>query len=168
MKSKYLLLILAGLFVALVINSCKKDNTNPIQTLFTGGTWELASVMAFNYTGDQLESVDTLNETCQQSQFFTFNADNTCTYTNFDCMTQTSAPAHWALTSNQLYLQTNLVCKDTTAAGSSMPFANAAIFNLGQFSLVLHTGDIQPNYSLTKPRRIVEYGFIREKLVGSH
>jgi hypothetical protein len=169
MKNRRLLLLLTGLTIALVINSCKKSGQTPIAALFTGGTWQLASVMAFNYTGNSLISTDTLNTdtTCHSTQFFTFNTDNTCTYTNFDCLTQTPPAAKWTLSQNQLFLTANVVCKDTTAAGSSMPFANAAIINLGQFSMILQTGDIQPNYSLTKKRRIVEYGFIRQKLAGA-
>lgn len=150
----------------MVINSCKKMNQNPIQALFTGGTWQLASVMAFNYVGPSQISTDTLNTTCLLTQNFTFNTNNTCTYTNFDCIMQTPQAAQWSLTPNELFLQTNIVCKDTTAAGSSMPFSYAQILNLGQYSLVLQTGDIQPNYSLTQHRRIIQYGFVRQKVNG--
>jgi hypothetical protein len=166
MKRTRSLLILAVLIIALVINSCKKNTQSPIHALFTGGRWQLASVFAFHYIGNTQVSTDTLNTTCDSAQYFTFNANNTCTYTNFDCIPQSPPSAAWSLTPNQLFLVANVVCKDTTAAGSSMPFANAAIQNLGQFSLILLTGDIQPNYSLTKPRRIVQYGFIRQKLNG--
>jgi len=161
MKNKRSLLLLFGLLVGFVINSCKKDSLSAIQTLFTGGEWQLASVMVYNYTGNSLVSTDTLNTNCNLGQFFTFNINGTCNYTNFDCLAQPVANGTWSLTTNQLYLQTNLLCKDTTKAGSSEPFSYAGIQNLGQFSLVLQTGDIQPNYSLTKPRRIVQYGFIR-------
>ena len=159
-KSSFLLL--AIILTALVINSCKKDNTGSIKTLFTGGKWQLASVMAFNYVGNTQISTDTLNNTCQLTQFFTFNTDNTCSYTNFDCITQTSSVAPYTLTPNQLFLNTSIVCKDTTLAGSSAPFVNAAIINLGRYSLILQTGDITPNFSLTKKRRIIQYGFIRQ------
>jgi hypothetical protein len=167
MKKRHLLLLLSGMLVALVINSCKKDNQTAIKSLFTGGTWQLASVTATNYTGNTETSTETLNDSCSTTQFFTFNADNTCTYTNFDCITQAPPSASWTVTPNQLFLNANVVCKDTTAAGSSIPFANAQIINLGQFSLILQTGDIAPNYSLTKKRRIVQYGFIRQKLTGT-
>jgi hypothetical protein len=162
MKNKYLFMLISGLVIALMINSCKKTTQSPIAALFTGGRWQLASVLVFNYTGNTQTSTDTLNTSCTLNQFFTFNTNYTCTYTNFDCISQTPAAANWSLSANQLFLYANVVCKDTTAAGSSMPFANAQIINLGQFSLVLQTGDIQPNYSLTKPRRIVQYGFIRQ------
>src|SRR5471030_308608 len=160
MKNKHLLMLLSGLMIALAVNSCKKTTQSPIAALFTGGRWQLASVMAFNYTGNTLTSADTLNNNCTLNQFFTFNTNFTCTYTNFDCISQTPTSATWSLSANQLFLYANVVCKDTTAAGSSVPFVNAQIINLGQFSLVLETGDIQPNYSLTKQRRIVQYGFI--------
>jgi len=164
MKYKRLLLFSLGLLTSMVINSCKKENQSAIQVLFTGGSWELASILVFNYTGNTLVSTDTLNTSCNVSQYFTFNNSGTCSYTNFDCLAQPKANGTWSLTTNQLYLQSNIVCKDTTAAGSSQPFSNAAVFNLGEFSLVLNTGDIQPNYSLTKPRKVVQYGFIREPL----
>jgi len=166
MKSKRRFLILIGLtLISIGVNSCKKQSQSVIAQLFTGGYWELASVTATHYTGPVTDSVVNLNSdtTCLLKQIFTFNTNNTCTYTNFDCITQTTTPASWSLTANQLYLQANVVCKDTTAAHSSMPFAYAQIQNLGQFSLVLNIGDIQPNYSLTQKRVIYQYGFIRQK-----
>ena len=171
MKNKRLFLfLLALILIAVGVNSCKKQNQSPIEQLFTGGYWELASVTATYYTGNQQDSVVTLNTdtACQAGQKFTFLTNNTCTYTNFDCLTQTTAAASWSLTPNQLYLQANVVCKDTSDKGSSIPFAYAQIENLGQFSLVLNIGDIQPNYSLTAPRRIVQYGFINQKALGAN
>jgi hypothetical protein len=153
------------LLTGLVINSCKKEKTNAIQALLVG-KWQLASVQATYYTGNIMDSTTMLNTTCDSNQVFTFKADNTCTYTNFHCLAQPVASGQWSLTQNQLYLQSNIVCKDTTAAGSSMPFNYAQIYNLGQFSLVLNTGDIQPNYSLTAKRKIIQYGFINQKSLG--
>jgi hypothetical protein len=169
MKKRRILYFLVGLILAgVIVNSCKKDTQSPIQQLFTGGTWQLASVVATYWTGNTVDSTVTLNSdtVCQLQQYFTFNTNNTCTYTNYDCLTQTPAAASWSLASNQLYLQANVMCKDTTAKGSSTPFANAEIINLGQFSLVLEIGDIQPNYSLTQNRVTVQYGFVRQKLNG--
>ena len=166
MKNKRLLLFfLALIAIAIGVNSCKKQSQSPIEQLFTGGYWELASVTATYYTGNSVDSTVNLNTdtVCQAGQAFTFSTNNTCTYTNFDCLTQTSPAASWSLTPNQLYLQANVVCKDTTAKGSSTPFAYAQIENLGQFSLVLNIGDIQPNYSLTQKRVIYQYGFIRQQ-----
>jgi hypothetical protein len=166
MKNKCLFLLLLGpILTSIGINSCKKQSQSPIEQLFTGGYWQLASVTATYYTGNQQDSVVTLNTdtACQAGQKFTFNTNNTCTYTNFDCIPQTSPSATWSLTPNQLYLQANVVCKDTSAKGHSMPFAYAQIENLGQFSLVLNIGDIAPNYSLTQKRIIYQYGFIRQK-----
>jgi hypothetical protein len=167
MNNKRLFLLVTGLAIALVINSCKKSGQNPIESLFTGGTWQLASVQVSNYIGNTLVSSQTLTDSCKATQFFTFNSDNTCTYTNFDCINQTSASAKWSLAPNQLFLMADVVCKDTSATGTSMPFIYAQIINLGNYSLVLNTGDIQPNFSLTKPRTIIQYGFIREKIVGT-
>lgn len=162
MKTKLSLLLLAGLMICLVVNSCKKTTQNSIQNLFVGGYWQLASVEVSYYTGNQKDSVVTLNTNCNFQQKFTFNPDNTCTYTYFDCIDQPTATGHWSLTPNQLFLSSDMVCKDSTAVGSSKPFENAQIYNLGQFSLVLLTGDIQPNYSLTKKRKTIQYGFIRQ------
>jgi hypothetical protein len=145
MKVKRLILLLLILITGLVINSCKKNTISPISALFTG-KWQLASVIATYYTGNTQDSIVTLNTSCDSAQVFTFNANNTCTYTNFDCLSQPTASGQWSLTQNQLYLQANVVCKDTTAAGSSKPFLYAQIYNLGNFSLVLKTGDIKPNY----------------------
>ncbi len=164
MKKKYLLLLLI-IITGLIINSCKKTGQSPIAALFTGGTWQLASIQITKYVGNTQVSDTTLNDTC--SQYFTFNKDNTCTYTNFNCITQPTAQGTWTLTPNQLFLNADMVCKDTSATGSSKPFLNAQIFNLGQYSMVLNTGDIAPNYSLTQPRTIVQYGFIRQKVNGS-
>jgi hypothetical protein len=166
-NAHYLLLLSSFLIMGMVVNSCKKSNQSPIQALFTGGRWELASVMATNYIGNQQISMDTLNVNCDSTQYFIFNTDNTCTYTNFDCIPQKPAAAAWSLSPNELVLDAQVVCKDTTLAGSSKPFSNAEIENLGQFSLVLLTGDIAPNYSLTQKRRVVTWGFIRETLNGS-
>ena len=158
-KKRYLLL-LAVLIIGLIVNSCKKTGLNAIPALFTGGTWQLASIETKNYIGNQQTKDTTINDTC--GQHFTFNADNTCTYTTFNCITQT-ASGTWTLTPNQLYLNADMVCKDTSAAGTSKPFINAQINNLGVYSMILYTGDIAPNYSLTQPRTIVIYGFVRVK-----
>ena len=163
MKIKYLLLLFTGLMIAIVISSCKKQNQVTIQTLFTGGSWQLASVLVTHYVGSTQVSFDTLNTKCNLTQSFTFNSDNTCTYKNFDCIQQSTASAPWSLSSDEVTLFANVVCKDTTTVGSSMPFANAQITNLGNYSLVLLTGDIAPNYSLTAKRKIVQYGFVRVK-----
>ena len=164
MKNKIPLFFLLGLMVLVAVNSCKKDSQTSIQSLFTTGKWQLASAFAFQYIGDQLVSTDTLNTNCNTTQFFTFNSDKTCTYTNFDCISQPVATGQWSLSPNQLFLAADITCKDSTSAGSSKPFLNSQIINLGQFSMILQTGDIQPNYSTTKKRRIFRFGFIRQKI----
>jgi hypothetical protein len=164
MKKRYLLLLFV-LIAGLVVNSCKKTGQNPIEILFTGGTWQLASVEIIKYTGNTQLSDTTINNTC--SQFFTFKTDNTCTYANFNCISQPVAAGQWSLTPNKLFLIAKITC-DSTATLKVTPFINAQIINLGQYSMVLSTGDIAPNYSLTKPRKIVKYGFIRQKLAGGN
>ena len=162
MRKKHLLLLLLLLIICLIVNSCKKNDQGSVAKLFIGGTWQLASINVVNYVGNTEGATDTLNTTCTKTQFFTFTG-NSCVYNNFDCITQTSAPASWSLTPNQLFLISNVVCKDSTSAGSSKPFLYAKIQNLGQYSMILLTGDIQPNYSLTKIRKITQYGFVRVK-----
>ena len=161
MKNKYLWLLLAGLLTCMGNDSCKKDGQNIIPVLFTGGRWELATVTQTWFTGNNMDSTKTLNTGCPSSQYFTFTADGTCTYSNFHCLTQVTT-GQWLLTTNQLFLQSNMVCKDTTKSGTSTPFSNAEIYNVGHYSLVLITGDVEPNYSLTKKRVQMQYGFIRE------
>jgi hypothetical protein len=162
MKNKTTVLFVLGLMmVSLLINSCKKDNQGTIETLFTSGKWQLASVVATVYLGDAVTSTNTLNTTCDSTQIFIFNTDKTCTYTNFDCLPQKSAGT-WSISSDKLTLYADMSARDTTAKGSSKPFNGARIINLGQYSMVLDAGDIQ-DYSVTKPRRVVRYGFVRQK-----
>jgi len=155
---------------SLFINSCKKDDQSNIPNLFSTGVWQLASVNVYHYIGDSQESVDTLNTNCDTTQLFTFNKDMTCTYTNFDCKVQPTAKGTWSLAEDKLYLHADIVCQDTIKAGkgSSKPFENAQVFNVGQFSLVLQTGDTQPYFTSTQVRTITRYGFIRQKTTSSN
>jgi hypothetical protein len=154
------LLIPAVLLVGLFINSCKKDNQSSVSTLLTKGVWQLSSVRITESVGDTSKIDTTYSLNC--AQLFTFNADNTCTYTNFECKDQPIAKGSWKLTDNRLFLVSNIVCQDTSATGSSTPFAYCAINTLGNYSMVLYTGDIV-NYNTTSRRRIVRYGFVRQK-----
>ena len=163
MKNKLpFLFVLALLLTGVVINSCKKAQQGTVESLFTSGSWQLASVQYKITVGDTTKLDTTLNTTCDSTQILTFNTDHTCTYTNFDCLPQPKAKGRWSLAQNQLFLYSDMVCKDTTAAGSSKPFANAQIINVGQYSLVLLTGDIQ-NFTTTTRRTTVRYGFVRQK-----
>jgi hypothetical protein len=164
MKKRYPFLA-ALIILGLIVNSCKKTGQTPIATLFTGGTWKLASIEVKEFVGNQGVKDTTMNDTC--SQYFTFNLDKTCTYTNFNCMTQT-VKGNWSLTQNQLFLNADVTLKDTSKSGSSQPFINTQIQTLGQYSMVLNTGDIAPNYSLTQHRRIVVYGFVRQTSVSTN
>src|SRR5581483_9267124 len=147
MKNKLLLLFvwISLVITGLAINSCKKTNTNYLPTLLTNRQWQLASVLVYHYTGTTQTSVDTLNTNCNNTQIFKFNTDNTCSYTNFDCLPD-SVTGRWAFIANNLYLSCDMTCKDTTSAGSSKPFQNARIQNLGQYSLILQTGDLESYY----------------------
>jgi hypothetical protein len=170
MKNKKILFSLTVAILAiagLVINSCKKDNQNSVETLLTRGKWQLASVMVYNFVGSsQVGTTDTLNTNCDSTQIFTFNTNNTCGYTNFECIPQKSTGS-WTLSSDQLTLISNMTCIDTLIGGKvdplpSKPFQNTKIINLGQYSLVLETGDINTFYTSTTKRRIVQYGFVHQ------
>ncbi|MEN0052479.1 MAG: lipocalin family protein [Mucilaginibacter sp.] len=170
MKNKIPLILVLGLVVInLLSNSCKKEDNSNIPHLLVSGTWQLASLQVSNYVGDQRISLDTLNDSCTLTQTFTFNANNTCTYTNFACQGQTTTGS-WTLAANKLYFASDMVCKDTVPGGKgalrdTVPFSNAQIVTLGTYSMVLQTGNVQPNYSPTSRRRIVRYGFIRQKAI---
>lgn len=165
MKNVPFIFILCLLVLSMFCNSCKKVNQSSIESLFSKGSWELATVIVTVSVGTNRESEDTLNTTCDKKQIFTFNADHTCTYTNFHCKDQPTASGNWSLSQDQLYLKSDIVCQDTfkLGTGSSKPFENAQIETLGQYGMVLVTGDIQ-NYSATQRRTVRRYGFVRQKV----
>jgi hypothetical protein len=166
MKNKTLYFLLAGLIVvSFFINSCKKTDPSNIPNLLTTGVWQLASLQVDHFVGDSRMSTDSL--TCDTTQLFTFNKDNTCTYTNYGCRPQPTAKGTWALTSNKLYLSSDIVVQDTTATGKSQPFLDVQLINLGQFSLAFNTGDIGAYYTSTQVRTIKRYGFIRQKTTSN-
>jgi hypothetical protein len=167
MKKKILYFFLPLLVImSTVSNSCKKESqTELVSSLLTHGTWQLASVMVLNYLGSTQLPTDTLNTNCSLKQVFQFNSNNTCTYTNFACISQ-STQGSWSLTNYDLYLTSNMACTDTVPGTNglkqvtSKPFNNAQIINLGQYSLVIQTGDISTYYTATTKRVIVQYGFV--------
>jgi hypothetical protein len=164
MKNKYPLLFLLGLIgVAVFSNSCKKDTSGTVENLLARGTWQLASVQVFNYVGSSNTSTNVFNTTCTLNQTFTFNSDGTCTYKDFSCINQTST-GKWELTEDKLTLKSTLSCQDTLAGATinnATPFKTARIINLGQYSMVLETGDLSSYYLSTDKRHIKRYGFIR-------
>ena len=162
MKNKVPLLCILGLIlINLLSNSCKKDTQGSIASLFTNGNWQLASVTVTT-TNNMVQKDTTLNTTCDSTQIFIFKTDNSCTYTNFDCVPQ-KAGGHWSLSSDNLTLSSDIVLKDTTTVGTSTPFKNAQVFNAGQYSLVLQTGDYNIIPTTTNKTKVVRYGFIRQK-----
>lgn len=162
-----LLLLFVVAAVGLLINSCKKNNQDYIATLIAQNQWQLSSATVTTYTGSTQTSQVTLDTACLLTQTFKFNTDNTCTYTNFDCLTQTTKGS-WALSQDKLFLNINMVAKDTiTRTGDttihSKPFQTARIVNLGQYSLILQTGDLETYYSPTQTRVVYQWGFVRVK-----
>lgn len=162
-KFPLLLITVLGLINLVVSNSCKKDPQATVEYLLAHGTWTLASVQVYYFTGSTNTHVDTLNTTCTSTQSFTFNSDFTCNYKNFACITQ-STTGGWHFSQDKLTLLSNIRCQDTLAGKTitDIPFDSARVDNLGQFSLVLATGNINPYYTSTTKRRIVRYGFIRQ------
>lgn len=160
MKIKLLLCALAGaLAMGLAINSCKKS-TDYLPTLLTAGPWQLASLQVQYYTGATQDSIITLDTTCTLTQTFRFSSNNTCTYANFSCQSDTSN-GHWSFSADRLYLNTDMVCQTDT--GKIVPFQSAHINNLGQYSLVLQTGNLDTYFSPNQKRVIYVWGFVRVK-----
>lgn len=169
MKNKTVFFFLSLLIIVSVgINSCKKESQlSNLQTLFTGGTWHLASQIQLNYLGSNELPTDTLNADCDTSQLFTFKSDGTCTYTNYGCVIQSSAGA-WSLSSDGLYLTTNLSFKGNGDTTGVKPFITCKIVNLGNYSMVLQTGDISVFPSPTTRIKIYQYGFVRQTTSASN
>lgn len=153
----------------LIINSCKKSNTGNVQVLLTRSPWQLASVQVFNKLGSSTISTDTLNVNCDSTQIFTFNSNHTCTYTNFDCIPQ-KASGSWTISGDQLTLISTIAMTDTLTTADTVkndkPFQNTKIINLGQYSMVLQTGDVNKLITSTTKSRIVQYGFVHQLSSG--
>jgi hypothetical protein len=163
MRNKLLLFCISGaLIIGFTANSCKKNDQNYLQTLLTDGHWQLASLTVTQTRNDTTLLNDTINSLCNLVQSLTFNSNGTCTYTNFDCIPQ-NVTGNWSLTANQLYLVSDLKFQDTTAIVNPVPFTNAQVFNLGQYSLVLNTGDLGTYYPPNKVLTVFTYGFVRVK-----
>jgi len=152
--------------MSMVSNSCKKESqTQLVESLLTHGQWQLATVIVYNYIGSSTLPQDTLNTQCSFKQIFQFNSNHTCTYTNYACKSQTTTGG-WSLSNGDLFLNSNMKCLDTVRGSgglkdtTDMPFRNAQIYNLGQYSLVIQTGDIGTYYTPTTKRVIVQFGFV--------
>jgi len=168
MKFKIRLLFLFTVAaIGLMVNSCQKTKQDYIATLIAQNQWQLSSATITTYIGSSAISQLTLDTSCLVTQIFKFNPDNTCSYTNFDCLTQ-STKGTWALSQDKLFLNVNMFCKDTITRRTdttthSKPFQTAQIVNLGQYSLVLKTGDLETYYSPTQKRVQYQWGFVRVK-----
>lgn len=159
----YFVMLLALTGMAFMVNSCKKDNSDTLSYFLTRGKWQLASVTRQTYVGDTLKTAgtDTLNLTCTLTQTFQFNTDNSCTFVNYHCITQTSTGS-FNLDINNLSLQTSMTAQDTSKAAivTVKAFDNAQIETLGQYSLVLKTGYTSTYYTSKTRRVIIRYGFV--------
>lgn len=161
MKNKARFFLFGLICLALVTNSCKKIAQSSIENALTSSPWQLASVTQTTYLGEAITSTETLNTNCSLTQIFAFKTDNSCTYTNFECIQQ-NASGKWSLSDDKLILYVDMTSQDTTVVGSSKPFATARIINLGLYSMVVETGPVS-NFTTTVPRKIRRYGFIRQK-----
>lgn len=152
--------MVTGLFV----NSCKKQPVDYTNTLLTASPWTLANVYVYRYVGSSLTETDTLNTKCGLTQTFTFSDDQSCTYTNFICRAGT-ASGIWKFSDDRLTLISTIMAKDTVPGGrdtTDAPFKNAQIVNLGSYSLVLQTGDVNSFFTSTTRRVIKRYSFIHQ------
>ena len=135
-------IILAIMLGGWLVSSCKKaDQTSYVNVFLAGGRpWQLASRQESLYHGDTLKRTDTLNRACALNQVFDFDNDGTCIYENFDCINQT-VKGTWQISPEDQppVLRSNMMVKDSSAAGNSQPFALTKIINLGQNSLVLES-----------------------------
>lgn len=148
-----------------LISSCKKEDSGSYINVFLAGgrEWQLASQQVNTYHGDTLKRTDTLNRTCTLNQVFNFSNDGNCSYTNYSCIGQAVRGTWQITTQDSLVLRVNILLKDTSARGSSRPFANAQIINLGQNSLVLQstiTDTFRRVPTVVLRRRITRYAFI--------
>jgi hypothetical protein len=161
MKNRNIYLFLTGLLlISFTIPSCKKEKLTSIPTLLTTGTWQLGSIQEYHYLGSQQTKLDTID--INSTQIFKFNKDMTCSYTNFDDKEGT-VTGKWSLDKTSLYLFADITFPEVTSAGTKQPFINSHMTSLGEFSLVMETGDIQTYYNATDKRTIRRYGFVRIK-----
>lgn len=154
------------MFAGWAISSCKKENQNTLNSFLTdNGPWQLASLRVETLHNDTSKRFDTLNVSCQRKQSFTFDAGGTCTYNYFDCLDQVSQGT-WTMNAGDIVtLSSNMICKDTTKAGTSTPFAQLQIINLGRNSLVFQdvkTDTLRTSPRLVLRRRVTRYGFIHQ------
>jgi hypothetical protein len=161
MKFKSRLLLVCGFAaIGMLVNSCKKSNQDYIQSLFVGGHWQLSSMQVSYFTGSLTDSVVLRDTSCSFTQLLTFNADKTCSFTNYSCKQQTSSGS-WSLSNDKLFLYSGI---SVDSSGITIkPFKNAQIVNLGQYSLILQTGDLQTYYPANMKRVVTRYGFVRVK-----
>lgn len=151
-KGSILIVLIIGVTL-LLVNSCKKDNNDQLSYYLTNGPWSLASQQVFHFVGDTLKKTDTINLACTQK--LSFNSDNSSAYQNYKC-NSINGTGSWNISTDNLTLQSPIIL------GPDTLFKNAQIINLGQYSLVLQTGSINPFYTSKTVRTITRYGFIHQ------
>lgn len=153
------LFIICLLAISAFINACQKDK-NAIDFFLSNGSWQLANLQEFTYIGSSLQKTDTLNKKCPISQVITFSSDRKTSYNgNFQCINQTGSGQWTLIQRDTIRLQSDLALKDSTGK-QVQPFADSQVINLGQYSLVIETGDISPVYTQKQLRKILRYSFV--------
>lgn len=158
-----LTILLITLLTGISTNSCKKQEIGYVNTWLTASPWQLASIYVYRYQGSLLLETDTLNTTCLLKQTFKFSTDQSCSYQNYICRQGTST-GKWKFSDDKLTLISDMICKDTIGGRDTTlaPFKNAQIMNLGSYSLVLQTGDVNQFYTANTKRVIKRYSFIHQ------
>lgn len=155
MKKLHFSFLSVMLFTCLAINSCKKSDQTSLTDFLTQRPWKLALKQRLAYINSALVKTDTLESACQLSQTLTFNSNKNYTYQNYSCSKSTiSAP--WSITSDYLYLNLNSIISINSTKAKNV----ARIINLGQYSLVFDTGDINTVHKITDSVIVFRYGFI--------
>lgn len=162
MKIKYNYILLCLVISSLLTSACKKDKNTAVDSFLTNGAWQLANLQQFTYLGSVLQKTDTINKKCVINQTITFNTDKSSTYSgNFQCNNQ-SAKGNWNLIKKDtIRLQSDLSLKDSTNQ-LTQPFRDSRVVNLGQYSLVMETGDIGAIFSSRQVRKILRYSFVHK------
>ena len=160
-----LTVLLAGILLTLLLNSCKKDEQASLRDYLSGyGRWELASLQSTSSKRFAVSVTDTLITTCGTDRFnLAFDASNNVSFQNFQCLKGT-ATGSWTLNKDSLMMHINVRVTDTlhrtSKAENLVPFANARIETLGRNSLVLIIGDIKPYYPDDSTHVSYRYSFI--------
>ncbi|RYE29999.1 MAG: hypothetical protein EOP42_13120 [Sphingobacteriaceae bacterium] len=149
---KFLTVLLLACFT---FSACKKNDRASLTDFLTQKPWKLALKQRLAYLNNALVKTDTLESNCQLSQTLTFNNNGNYTYQNYACANR-NVSAGWSFTPDYLYLNLNSIISINSDKAQNV----ARIINLGQYSLVFDTGDINLTRKATDSVIVFRYGFI--------